>query len=77
MLSKEFLLIIFIVTLIAFPVSWLVLYKMLQQYAYRTEISGWVFAISGSIILVIALMTVSLQAVKAALANPVKSLKSE
>jgi putative ABC transport system permease protein len=77
MLSKEFLLLIFIATLIAFPVAWWALYKMLQQYAYRTEISGWVFVLSGSIILVIALMTVSLQAVKAALANPVKSLKTE
>jgi putative ABC transport system permease protein len=77
MLSKEYLLLIFIATLIAFPVAWWALYKMLQQYAYRTQISGWVFAISGSVILVIALMTVSLQAVKAALANPVKSLKTE
>ncbi len=77
MLSKDFLLLIIIATSIAFPVAWWALHKMLEQYAYRTDMSWWVFAMAGVIVMVIALLTVSFQAVKAALANPVKSLRTE
>ena len=77
MLSKDFLKLIIIATVIAFPVAWLALNKMLQQYSYRTPISWWVFVLAGVITLSIALITISFQAIRAALANPVKSLRSE
>ena len=66
-----------IAVVIASPIAYYVMTQWLQDYAYRTTISWWVFFLSGAIALVIALLTVSLQAVKAALANPVKSLKTE
>lgn len=77
MLSKDFIRLVFIAILIALPIAWFAMDKWLQGFAYRTEISWWVFALSAFIALIIALATVSFQAVKAALANPVKSLRSE
>jgi putative ABC transport system permease protein len=77
MLSKEFLRLVFIASLIAFPVSWWAMNKWLQSFAYRINISWWVFAVAGFITIFIALITVSFQAVKAAIANPVKSLRTE
>jgi putative ABC transport system permease protein len=58
-------------------VAWYGLHGFLQGYAYRTELSWWVFALAGAIAILIALITVSFQAIKAALANPVKSLRAE
>jgi ABC-type antimicrobial peptide transport system permease subunit len=77
MLSKDFLLLVLIAAAIAFPVAWYGLHGFLQGYAYRTELSWWVFALAGAIAILIALITVSFQAIKAALANPVKSLRAE
>ncbi len=77
MLSKEFLKLVLIASLIAFPVAWWGMNKWLQGFAYRTTISWWVFAVAGVIALLIALLTVSFQAIKAAMANPVKSLRTE
>ncbi|WP_153797271.1 ABC transporter permease [Foetidibacter luteolus] len=77
MLSKDFLKLVGISIVIAFPVAWWALSKMLESYPYRTAISWWVFALAGFITLAIALVTISFQAIKAALANPVKSLRSE
>lgn len=77
LLSKDFLKLIILSALIAFPAAWLALNKMLEQYAYRTSISWWTFALAGLITLVIALATISFQAIKAAMANPAKSLRSE
>ena len=62
---------------IAIPVAWLFMNKWLQDFAYRVNISWWVFAFAAIAVLSIALITVSFQAVKAAIANPVKSLRSE
>jgi putative ABC transport system permease protein len=62
---------------IAFPVAWWAMNKWLQSFAYRINISWWVFAMAGLLTIAIALITVSFQAVKAALANPVKSLRTE
>jgi putative ABC transport system permease protein len=62
---------------IAIPVSWILMNKWLQDFAYRIHISWWIFIISGIIALTIALITVSFQAIKAAVANPVKSLRTE
>ncbi len=77
MLSKEFVKLVFIASLIAFPAAWWAMNKWLQSFAYRIHISGWVFVFAGIITLVIALITVSFQAIKAAIANPVKSLRTE
>jgi putative ABC transport system permease protein len=77
MLSKEFVRLVFIATLIGFPIAWWAMNKWLESFAYRINISWWVFVIAGVATLMIALITVSLQAIKAAIANPVKSLKNE
>jgi len=77
MLSFDFLRLVLYSILIATPLTWLVMYGWLQSYAYRLPIQRWIFAAAGLIALFIALVTVSFQAIKAALTNPVKSLRSE
>jgi putative ABC transport system permease protein len=77
LLSKDFLQLVFISCLVAFPLAWWMMYSWLQNYKYRIEISWWIFIIAGFIAILIALITVSFQAIKAAVANPVKSLRSE
>ena len=77
LLSKEFVLLVLISLLTAVPIAYYYMNNWLQSYDYRTEISWWTFAISGLGALVITLLTVSFQAIKAALANPVKSLRTE
>jgi putative ABC transport system permease protein len=77
MLSKEFLLLVVIAALIAFPVTWYSMDKWLQTFAYRVNIQWWVFAVAGLMAVIIAFITISFQAIKASLANPVKSLRSE
>ena len=77
LLSKDFVVLVTISLLIASPMAWYFMHNWLQSYQYRTEISGWVFAIAAMGAMVITLLTVSYQSIKAALANPVKSLKSE
>ena len=77
LLSKEFLKLVFIAIVIASPVTWFVMNKWLQDFAYRTNISWLVFVITAIIAIGIALLTISFQAIKAALANPVKSLRTE
>lgn len=77
MLSKEFALLVIISCFIAIPLAWYYLHHWLQQYEYRTSVSLWIFMVSGLGAMTITLITVSFQAIKAALANPVKSLRSE
>ena len=77
LLSKDFLKLVMIALLIASPVAWWAMSKWLQNFEYRIDISGWVFAIAGVLSILIALLTVSFQAIKAAVANPVKSLRTE
>ncbi|MBD0296441.1 MAG: ABC transporter permease, partial [Flavisolibacter sp.] len=77
LLSKDFLQLVFIALLVASPIAWYFMHQWLQNFAYRISISCWVFAAAGFIALTIALATVSFQAVKAALANPVKNLRTE
>jgi len=77
MLSKEFLILVGIAMLIAFPLSYYWLSKMLQDYAYRISIGWWMFALAGLITVVLTLLTIGWQAVKAATANPVKAIKVE
>lgn len=77
MLSKDFLKLVIIAALIAFPVAWWVMHRWLQDFVYRINISWWIFIIAAVIALLIALLTVGFQAIKAAIANPVKSLRTE
>jgi putative ABC transport system permease protein len=77
LVSKEFLYLVLIAFVIAIPTTWWAMNKWLEDFAYRTTVSGWTFGAAGIIAIVIAIFTISLQAVKAALANPVKSLRSE
>lgn len=77
MLSKDFLLLVLLASVIAFPIAWWAMHKWLQDYVYRINISWWVFAVAGIIAIFIALLTVSFQAIKAALANPVSSLRAQ
>ena len=77
LLSIDFLKLIVLSGLISFPVAWWAMHNWLQTYTYRITISGWVFVFAGLLAVVIALITISFQSVKAALMNPVKSLRSE
>jgi putative ABC transport system permease protein len=77
LLSREFLQLVLLSCLIAFPISWWAMTNWLASYAYRTPIHWWVFAAAGLGVLFIALLTVSTQAIRAAIANPVKTLRSE
>jgi putative ABC transport system permease protein len=77
LLSKDFLKLVFLSILIASPLAWYFMNNWLRDFAYRISISWWVFIAAGVIALLIALITVSIQSVKAAIANPVKSLRTE
>ncbi|MDQ6764060.1 MAG: ABC transporter permease [Bacteroidota bacterium] len=77
MLSKDFIKLVIIACLVAFPLSWWAMDKWLQSFAFRINISWYVFVIAGLVALLIALVTISFQAIKAAIANPVKSLRTE
>ena len=77
LLSKDFLKLVIISVVIAFPVAWYFMHKWLQGFAYRTELQWWIFLMALIIAGVIAFITISFQAIKAAVANPVKSLRTE
>jgi len=77
LLSKDFVKLVLIANLLAWPVAWYAMNKWLQDFAYRIDLGWWVFALAGGIALFIALLTVSAQAIRAALANPVEALKYE
>ena len=77
LLSKDFLKLVFISIIIAAPVAWWVMTKWLQDFAYKINISWWVIGVAGLTAIIIALITVSFQAIKAAIANPVESLRTE
>src|SRR6266536_691177 len=77
MLSTGFLKLIAISAIIAFPVAWYVMHKWLEDFAYRIHISWWTFVASAAVVLIIAFITISFQTIKAAVANPVKSLRTE
>jgi len=77
LISREFLKLVLIAVVIATPVAWWAMNKWLQGFEYRVNVAWWVFVLAGIIALLIALLTVSFQAIKAAVANPVKSLRSE
>jgi putative ABC transport system permease protein len=77
LLSKEFLELVIIANVIAWPLAWYPMNKWLEEFAYRINIAWWVFALAGGLALIIALLTVSYQAIRTALSNPVKALRYE
>ena len=77
LLSINFIKMVLIAAVIAFPIAWWAMNKWLEDYSYRITINGWIFAVAGAAIILIALITVSSQAIKAAFSNPVKSLRTE
>ena len=77
LLSRDFIKLVLIASIIAFPVAWWVMHKWLEDFAYRINISWWIFFGAGLLAIIIALGTISFQAVRAAIANPVKSLRTE
>jgi putative ABC transport system permease protein len=77
MLSKDFVMLVLISCFIAIPIAAYFMKQWLEKYDYRTNMGWWIFAVAGASALVITLLTVSFQAIKAAIANPVKSLRTE
>lgn len=77
LLSKDFIKLVGIAAIIAFPLSWWFMHDWLKDFAYRVNIQWWVFLAAGALVIFITILTVSIQAVRAALANPVKSLRTE
>jgi putative ABC transport system permease protein len=77
LLGKNFFILIAIASLIAFPISWWAMHSWLQDFVYRVDMHWWIFLVAGLIALIIAIATLSFQSIKAALANPVKSLRTQ
>ncbi|HEV7424537.1 MAG TPA: FtsX-like permease family protein, partial [Candidatus Paceibacterota bacterium] len=77
MLSKDFLKLVLTAAVIAIPVAWFFMHKWLEDFAYRININGWVFVLSALVAIIIAMATIGLQVMKAAITNPVNSLRSE
>jgi putative ABC transport system permease protein len=77
LLSKDFMKLILIALVIAAPLAWYFMHKWLQDFAYRISIGWWIFLLAGTLGLLIAFLTISFQAIKAGVANPVKSLRTE
>ena len=77
LISKDFILLVVIALLVASPIAWYIMNRWLQDFVYRIHISWWVFLLAGALAVFIALATISYQAIKAAVANPVKSLRTE
>lgn len=77
MISKDFLLLVLVAFIIAAPLAWLGMHKWLENFAYRTDISWWIFILGGCIMIMVALLTLSFQTIKTAMMNPVKSLRTD
>ncbi|MEJ0102837.1 MAG: hypothetical protein WDO19_09890 [Bacteroidota bacterium] len=77
LLAKDLVKLVLIAIVIATPLAWISMNKWLQDFAYRIHIDWWIFGVAGILALAIAFITMSFQAVKAAVANPVKSLRTE
>lgn len=77
LLSRNFLFLVVLSCLLAFPLSWWIMHSWLQGYEYRVSLSWWMFALPALLAIFIALFTVSFQAIKAALMNPIKSIRTE
>jgi putative ABC transport system permease protein len=77
LLAESLMKVVLIAMLVAIPLSWLVMNKWLEDFAYRIHLQWWMFLLAGFLAMIIALATISFQAIRAAIANPVKSLRME
>jgi len=77
MLSKDFLKLVTLSAIVAFPLAWIGMHSWLQSFAYRVDLSWWIFILAWLISLFITMLTISFQAIRAARANPVTTLRSE
>ncbi|MDP9047311.1 MAG: ABC transporter permease, partial [Bacteroidota bacterium] len=77
LLSKDFVLMVIISLIVSTPISYYVMYRWLQGYTYRSDVAWWIFVLTAFGAIIITLLTVSFQSIKAALANPIRSLKTE
>ena len=77
LLTKDFLKLVFVALILASPLAWWAMNQWLKDFAYKVDLDWWVFALAGMLAVVIAMLTVGFQSIKAALMNPVKSLRSE
>jgi putative ABC transport system permease protein len=77
LLNKDFMKLVAIAFVVAVPIAWYIMTQWLQEFAYQTTLSWWIFAVAGLAAFVVAVLSVSFQAVKAAMANPVESLRTE
>jgi putative ABC transport system permease protein len=77
MLNRQFVRLVLLALVIASPIAWILAHRWLQDFAYRVGIDGWVFVLAGLGAIGLALVTVSYQSIRAAMANPVDSLRSE
>ena len=77
LLSKDFLILVLVAAVISFPVAWYAMHKWLEDFAYRIAIPWWAFILAAIVAAVTAIGTISIQAIKAAMSNPVKSLRNE
>jgi putative ABC transport system permease protein len=77
LLSKDFIKLVIVAFVIASPIAWYVMHNWLRDFAYRINISWWIFIAAGMLSVVIALATISFQAIRTAMASPVKSLRTE
>ena len=77
MLAKDFLKLVFVAIVLASPLAWWAMNEWLKDFAYRVDIEWWMFVAAGAVAVAIAFLTVSIQSIRAALSNPVKSLRSE
>ena len=77
LLTRDFLLLVSLSLVIASPIAWMITHRWLQDFLYRAPVSSWIFVFSGGLALALGLLTISLQAIRAATANPINSLRSE
>ena len=77
MMSKDFLVLVLIALIIAAPVAYYFMHNWLEDFAYRTTISWWIFGLSGMAMIILAMLTLSIQTIRSAMANPVQSLRTE
>jgi hypothetical protein len=77
LLTRDFLLLISLSLVIASPIAWMITHRWLQDFLYRAPVSSWIFVFSGGLALALGLLTMGFQAIRAATANPVKSLRAE
>jgi putative ABC transport system permease protein len=77
MMSRDFLRLVLIATVVAFPIAWWMMHRWLQDFAYRVRMPWWVFVLAATTAMVVAVVTISFQAIRAAMANPVKTLRAD